>query len=836
MRATFFGEDAVASRKKARSVGNRARGRGTAKSLKGASAGSNAHTIIYIHGIGNKPTESVLRCQWDHALFEFPLGERSRMAYWCQEDRHGPPLDTSCGVGDLLHTQAIGAPGFGARALERELSVEEIVDEVARTKRERDSLSRLAKEMERAPASGNGKLPKTLSAKGIEDWDPPSFLVKFLTGLFIKDVRDFFFDEGRRRRMLKSLRDRLDTGGGPFIIIAHSLGSMVAYSLLQAAAEDAYDIALFVTIGSPLGLAEARDRIAAINGLPNKKRLPIPRCVDTWLNFFDEKDPVSRGVELIEFYSRSGAHIQDMRFPNPARPRDPHSATGYLSGIDVRSAVREHVDLQRFQPVAPFTLARDAVTDFERYRPTDRRSLLIELSDPAWARTEHARKVAAAPNVAARRRLAGAKVPDSSPEMAREVEALIREVVGKSVKPADLELVKLRHYVSVRLTRDEAERLANKGLPVRPFYHIWRNAKKVALLERSIHTVQASAAHRSYEAYGHDVQWAVLDSGCTPHAHFRQYDNLMSRWDCTQVSDMPIEHGEPVGKGKGKGMGKGSSRKANADDRYGHGTHVAGIIAGYYEYGPAGSERVISGIAPRTRLHIYKVLNDKGEGEDAWIIKALDHLAEINDKAGAPVIAGVNLSLGGPFDQGVFGCGHTPLCDELRRLWRQGVVVVLAAGNEGFATLISSDGEIPANMDLTISDPANLEDAIAVGAVHKERPHTFGVSYFSSRGPTADGRQKPDCVAPGEQILSCRHEHAAGARSIGELYMKLDGTSMAAPHVSGIIAAFLSRRREFIGHPDRVKEILLANCTDLERERSMQGAGIPNLVKMLVQT
>ena len=59
---------------------------------------------------------------------------------------------------------------------------------------------------------------------------------------------------------------------------------------------------------------------------------------------------------------------------------------------------------------------------------------------------------------------------------------------------------------------------------------------------------------------------------------------------------------------------------------------------------------------------------------------------------------------------------------------------------------------------------------------------------------------------------------------------------LAAPHVSGILAAFLSRRREFIGEPDRVKKILLENCTDLERDRLLQGAGMPNLVRMLVAT
>jgi len=95
-------------------------------------------------------------------------------------------------------------------------------------------------------------------------------------------------------------------------------------------------------------------------------------------------------------------------------------------------------------------------------------------------------------------------------------------------------------------------------------------------------------------------------------------------------------------------------------------------------------------------------------------------------------------------------------------------------------------------------------------------------------------------VAPGEQILSCRHDprKAKGKAPLtsADLYYKLDGTSMAAPHVSGLIACFLSLRREFIGQPDKVKHILLHNCTDLGRDRAMQGMGMPNLVKMLVQT
>src|SRR5580765_8110902 len=133
-----------------------------------------------------------------------------------------------------------------------------------------------------------------------------------------------------------------------------------------------------------------------------------------------------------------------------------------------------------------------------------------------------------------------------------------------------------------------------------------------------------------------------------------------------------------------------------------------------------------------------------------------------------------------------------------------------------------------------INDPGNAALAITVGSTHRDSPHQYGVSFFSSKGPTGDGRLKPDLVAPGERILApaagALRAHASGKDWD---YLEDSGTSMAAPHVSGAIAAFLSVRNEFIGEPDRVKEIFVQSAVDLKRVRDFQGNGLVDLLHAL---
>jgi len=205
-------------------------------------------------------------------------------------------------------------------------------------------------------------------------------------------------------------------------------------------------------------------------------------------------------------------------------------------------------------------------------------------------------------------------------------------------------------------------------------------------------------------------------------------------------------------------------------------------------------------------------------------------IREINRRGGRLILHGANLSLGGPVPVGSYGVGHSPECQEANRLVDSGVVVCVAAGNEGHKELATRQaGQIQyfqAFMDLGISDPGNAEGVITVGSVHKSRPHTYGPSYFASRGPTGDGRLKPDLVAPGEKIISAGHEDDAQE-------VQMSGTSMATPVVSAVVALLLSARAEFRGRPADVKRYLLQTCTDLGRDRYFQGAGLVDALRLL---
>ena len=249
-----------------------------------------------------------------------------------------------------------------------------------------------------------------------------------------------------------------------------------------------------------------------------------------------------------------------------------------------------------------------------------------------------------------------------------------------------------------------------------------------------------------------------------------------------------------------------------------HGTHVAGIL------GADWPDEKIYGVCPDIRLYDLRVLGRDAEDTEFAVIAALQFVRHLNQENEFITIHGANLSLSIPHDVRNYACGRTPVCEESERLSNSGVVVVAAAGNRGYQTYETKDGIYEGYTAFSITDPGNADGVITVGATHRFWPHTYGISFFSSRGPTGDGRMKPDLVAPGEKIT---------APLVNEDYGSLDGTSMAAPHVSGAAAMLMARYSELIGDPRRVKTVLCETATDLDRERSFQGHGMLDVLRAL---
>lgn len=765
------------------------------KSTKTSTADRHDSIIVYVHGIGPQPPPDQLKLEWDLALFGKDMQDRSRMAHWST----------------LLHPDA--KPGTksvrgSATHSDTELDVDLLLGEAGVSKGDRQ-----ARDYAFAMLRGFGVSEAVPGPRGVgkKVLPLPGFLRKPISRAFLEafivDTAAYFFRGGMRARIRKRLIEQLQLPKDrPITIVAHSHGSIIAYEVLSAMAADRLALDCFVTIGSPLGIREVQDHL-------DPDSLEIPTVVSRWANFADPFDPVALDKNLSSDFSAkppATTEIQDEVIVNSATRKlagfNPHSGIGYLAHPKVRRLVAESM---RMDVVGRFLVARD-VAELFAMEDTVRHAVLVEALEPGYeALGENREQMLEVERV---ERAALAPKTDRGPGVLRlehRIEQLTARLRHEIKVPEAAEIDPLRRFVAARLTKRELLEISKQHHDLR-VYAIWRSTRKAKHTSRSMRPIKADAALSSFGADGNGITWAVLDTGIrADHPHFRNV--IKEVWDCTK-------RGAPQ-----------SVPLARARDKDGHGTHVAGIIAGRRVDAP-GAQR---GVAPATRLVVYKVLKDNGEGEDAWIIKALDHIAAQNEQVtDGLAIHGVNLSLGGPFDNTVYGCGFSPLCAELRRLWRSGVLVVVSSGNEGTMQVSTPDGDVEINSPMSIGDPANLEECIAVGSAHADKPHLFGISSFSSRGPTADGRGKPDVVAPGERISSCNAAFRPDRPQ--SLYREDSGTSMAAPHVSGLLAAFLSVRREFRGRPDEVKRVLLDTCIDLGRDRYHQGRGLPNLMQMLL--
>ena len=430
------------------------------------------------------------------------------------------------------------------------------------------------------------------------------------------------------------------------------------------------------------------------------------------------------------------------------------------------------------------------------------------------------------------------------------------------------------------LLKADSEGLAADPRVPRTIYRIWPDYVMTPHLDRSVRTVNADAAGRVFGAGGGGIVWAVVDSGIdATHPHFaggtltrpevadlhRDFTDLVRPPSGPPAAaDPPAATDAAAGQDDASGQRQPAADATALTDPVGHGTHVAGIIAGRTprDRRPLIAHSVptdddlpqwvtrelpegegLIGVAPEASLVSLRVLLPAG-GEDAIttssaVIKALAWIREVNDDGRRLRIHGVNLSLGCPWFPDDYAAGQSPLCRELDLLVGTGVVVVVSAGNQGATGTLTGQAADVAGALCTVTDPGNAELAITVGSSHKESPHVYGVSYTSSKGPTLDGRRKPDLVAPGEHIASAATgAYAAlpvltGATGDPVCYREESGTSQAAPHVSGAVAAFLSVRREFIGHPQQVKDMFCRSASDLHRHEFYQGAGLVDLMKVL---
>jgi hypothetical protein len=219
-------------------------------------------------------------------------------------------------------------------------------------------------------------------------------------------------------------------------------------------------------------------------------------------------------------------------------------------------------------------------------------------------------------------------------------------------------------------------------------------------------------------------------------------------------------------------------------DEHGHGTHVAGILA--------GGNDAVRGVAPNAKLLAYRVLGANGVGETSDVIAAIERTVDPNGDGDLSDHADVaNLSLGGG------GNADSPISQAVDNATLAGVVVCLAAGNTG--------GEY------TIGAPASARLGITVGASESE-DH---LAIYSSRGPSVpDWGLKPELVAPGSAILSAK---LGGGTVLGT------GTSMATPHVAGAAALLLQL------HPDRspadVKSALVGSASSIGEHAMGEGGG-----------
>jgi len=277
---------------------------------------------------------------------------------------------------------------------------------------------------------------------------------------------------------------------------------------------------------------------------------------------------------------------------------------------------------------------------------------------------------------------------------------------------------------------------------------------------------------------GHGVGVAVLDTGIFPHQDFD--DRITAFADIT-------------------------GHKKDAYDDCGHGTHICGIIGG----SGVSSDGRYQGMAPGCSLIGVKVLDRKGNGYAADVLKGITWILENKERLGIRIM---NISVGSYGKKGM--SENSALVKGVNRAWDEGLVVVVAAGNNG-----------PGRMSITT--PGISRKVITVGCSDDDMEVIVGGNRmvdYSGRGPTAACICKPDVVAPGCSVVSC-------ASRPGKYTIK-SGTSMSTPIVSGAIALLLEKYPDMTNLDVKLK--LMESSRDIGLPKNQQGWGLLDVERLLL--
>jgi serine protease AprX len=336
---------------------------------------------------------------------------------------------------------------------------------------------------------------------------------------------------------------------------------------------------------------------------------------------------------------------------------------------------------------------------------------------------------------------------------------------------------------SVELPPKAVERLAKRA----DIRRISLDREVRGTMDLTSAAIGSTAARTASSLTGAGVGVAVLDTGVAPHADLTTPTNRITGW-VDLVNSYP-----------------------NPYDDSGHGTHVAGIIAGN-GYSTASSGTDLRGVAPGANIIGVKVLNSNMVGYTSTVIAGLEWCIENKSALNIRV---VNLSFGATVTESYT---TDPLCQAVQAAYDAGIVVVVAAGNNG---RLDPNNQYSGTRYGGITSPGNHPLAITVGATASNDTSSYGddtVASFSSRGPTmVDHIAKPDIVAPGNRVISLytsgtlASNHPELVQTVGGVNcLQLSGTSQATPTVAGTVALMLEADSTLT--PDTVKARLMASA------------------------